>query len=57
MRMPDPVAPETWNPARSVVKMARPRALEKMRGGMVTRTRFLGFSLVGSMRPPLVSVA
>lgn len=57
MRMPEPVAPETWKPARRVVKMARPSALEMTLGGMVTMTRLLGFSLVGSMMPPVASVA
>lgn len=49
MRIPEPVAPETWKPARRVVKMARPTAREMTLGGMVTRTLFLGASLVGSM--------
>lgn len=57
MRMPEPVAPETWKPARSVVKMARPTALEMTLGGIVTMTRFLGFSLVGSMTLSVDSVA
>lgn len=37
--------------------MARPTALEMTLGGMVTMTRFLGFSLVGSMTPLLDSWA
>lgn len=57
MRMPEPVAPETWKPARSVVKMARPTALEMTLGGIVTMTRFLGFSLVGSMTLSVDSAA
>lgn len=57
MRMPEPVAPETWKPARSVVKMARPTALEMTLGGIVTMTRLLGLSRVGSMTLSVDSAA
>lgn len=38
--MPEPVAPETWKPARAVVKMARPTALLITDEGMVRSVRF-----------------
>src|SRR3569833_288156 len=41
MRIPEPVDPETWNPTRPVVMMARPTALEITRGGIVRRVRVL----------------
>lgn len=42
---PEPVAPETWNPARAVVKMARPTARLISLEGMVRRVRFFfGFA-------------
>lgn len=44
--MPLPVAPETWKPARAVVKMARPWARDMTLEGMVRRT--LGFLVLGS---------
>lgn len=44
--MPLPVAPETWKPARAVVKMARPWARAMTLEGMVRRT--LGFLVLGS---------
>jgi hypothetical protein len=46
MRMPLPVAPETWKPARAVVKMARPWARAITLEGMVRRT--LGFLVLWS---------
>jgi hypothetical protein len=57
MRIPEPVAPDTWKPARSVVKIASPTALEMTLGGIVTMTRFLGFSFVGSITLSVDSVA
>ena len=57
MRMPEPPAPENWKPARKAVNITRPTALEMTLGGMDTSTRLLGFSLVGSMTPPVDSVA
>jgi hypothetical protein len=57
MRMPEPVAPVTLKPARNVVKIARPTARAMTLGGMVTMTRDLGFSLVGSMMPSVDSLA
>jgi hypothetical protein len=57
MRIPEPVAPDTWKPARRVVKMASPTALEMTLGGIVTMTRFLGFSFVGSMTLSVDSIA
>ena len=45
MRMPLPVAPETWKPARAVVKMARPCARAMTLEGIVRRT--LGFLALG----------
>lgn len=40
MMTPEPVAPETWKPARAVVKMARPTALLMTEEGIVRRVRF-----------------
>lgn len=45
---PEPVAPETWKPARAVVKMARPTALLMTEEGMVRSVRFF-FGLAGAV--------
>ena len=37
--MPLPLEPETWNPARTVVKIARPWAFAMTLDGIVRRTR------------------
>lgn len=41
MMTPEPVAPDTWKPARAVVKMASPTARLITLEGMVSSVRFL----------------
>lgn len=56
MSTPEPVAPETWKPARAVVNIARPTARLMTLEGMVSRVRFfLGFA-VAVMGLPSASV-